>query len=1176
MLPLFLSVQAYAQTKTRQDSATIARQHILDSTRAAQKHFLDSSRASRMHALDSMKKIRERRTDSLARIRKYRESKKFKDSVARYRQARLDSVKLVRTRALDSMRAERKRVLDSAMAVRKASIDSMRAIQKHRSDSLAVIRKYRESKRYKDSVAVVRQMRTDSLKAERKAFNDSVATARKQYNDSVATVRKATLDSAMAVRKVFTDSLKAVRKARTDSLAKVKAERDKLKKIREKDKEEKMQLALEMKIKKKQEAWNNEKMLKKKWSTPRKVLQNTFTRYNYYFNADKRMDEALVNMQRFRKEDYDAELALFPFDPDRDSSVLAPDMDSIIQKASVGIQIHDPRTKWADDLYLLLGQAYYYKGDYKNAGNAFRYIVSLKDKYKKNNKRTYTSSKSSTKGPSIAQAEDKSFFDFLKHQTAHNEALLWLARTYTEAHDEGNAESVIDLLESDPNMPQSLKGRLALEKAYVMLEQGNKKDATTQLSIVSGDSEMPEWIRRRAAYLNGQLLQQEGEYKQAAQSFDQVLALNPKIDMDFYARRNMTYNLMESGESQEHSIASLKKVLNDGKYAPYYEQVYYMIGRLAANQGNNKEAISYLNKSIATPKSTSKQKAMTFATLGNVYYDMHEYMNAKAAYDSAALFASSAPNDASVQTAVRRGTVLSYVTSPAMSIRVADSLLHLASLSKKDQQSIVRKQIRKLEQERTDSIFKAENAGMQGAIQQQANAAAGGNTPAGGGWYFSNPALMQQGYNEFKRKWGSRPLSDNWRRGSGGNFAGNANNDAAGDNDEEETGLDANGIPTEASLLAYIPNAAEEKDKLHSRNMEAYMNVARAYLNQLEDYPQVGPTLDTLEKRYPKHPNKAEAVYLRYMAAVKQNKLEEAQKYNTQLLRDYADTKWAALVRPAEDGSNLNNAPVAGVAEYYDASYGLLMQHQYTEVLQRMKTAYKEYNDPTYRKRFNIVEAIALAGAGEYDRADSMLTGFLKNNPTDSLRPWAETTLAYIKKNRPATPPSAIAAAAAPAVPAVPAANNAAGKGIDSTAVTGNATAIAPAANQPASKVPQSFTYKPADEHYVIFTFSEMGQRAMGVKAGITDFNTFRFSAQGLTTNILMVNNNLGIIVTQSFKNAAQAKIYMNILKGTSQIFREYQSSEYNIMLISADNYRKMIADKDMLSYFKFYKANYK
>ncbi len=1138
--------QKLDSTRTAQkkynDSIQAARQHVLDSTRTAQKAYFDSVRTVRQHKLDSMKAVRQRVADSLRVIREYRQSNRYKDSVAAIRKARVDSIQTVRKAYFDSVRTERKRVMDSTIAVRKAYIDSIKAVQKKRADSLAVIRKYRQSDRYKDSVQVVRKMRLDSIRAERKAYYDSVAKERKRVNDSTIAVRKASLDSMAAVRRAYTDSIKAVRKVRSDSLAKLREEKTKERKAKAKQREKNKQLALELKIKKKREAWSNEQMLKKKWSPPRQVLQNTFTRYNYYFNADRKMDEAIKNMLRFRKENYDSLLALYPFDPDRDSSVLAPDMDSIIQKASVGIQIHDPRTKWGDDLYLLLGQAYYYKGDYENASSSFRYVVSLREKRKKKKNKS-SRSRSKSKGPkSIVEEEDKGVLKVIKHRSVHNQAILWLARTYTEAHKEGEAESVLDLIENDPNFPDALKGRLALEKAYIRLSDGDRRGASEYLTQVATDKKLPDWVRRRGAYINGQILQEQGDYITSAESFKQSLKLHPDIDMDFYARKNMAYSYMLSNdeEREKEAIVTLEKVLKDGKYRQYYEQVYFVLGQLAVSSGNTEDGIAYLQKGIQATKSTPEQKGRSFAMLGNVYYDLRQYENAKNSYDSAVQFITSLPDDTLMDIAVKRGGVLENITQPIRLIRTNDSLLALAAMTPKEQRSVVRKYIKAEEKRIADSIFQAENAGVNAQLRNSS-----GRKGNYANWYFSNPSLMQKGYNSFKQKWGNRELNDNWRRLSAGGFSGGGNSD----NGEDQVETTGNGIPTEEALLAFIPNDKKVQDEKRKEIRRAYMDVATAYIQDLEDYDPARATLDTLNIRYPDHEYKAEELYLRYIMELRNNNLEKAKAISEQLTKEYPKTEWAKLVVPQKSVSTID--PKVSVSKFYDETYGLLMAREYSKVLPRARQGQKTYTDTIYNQRFKIMEAIALAGMGDYEYADSILTDFMTKHSTSSLREWAEAILRYVNKNKSGTVGGKTPAKPVPPPPPIP-------------------EAKAP------TSAPTEFTYDSKERHYVLFAFKQMEQRAMGVKAAITDFNKFKFSSLNLTTSVAMLNSNRGFVRVESFPGVNQTKIYLRMLKNTKQIFREYNSTEYDLIIISENNLKKVLVDKELNSYLKFYKSKYK
>jgi len=1158
-----------AQRALRQqsiDSARTARQHAADSMRAARQRITDSLTAHRKRVTDSLNTARKHRADSLARIRKYRESRRYKDSVTRVRQQKIDERRAIQQAYFDSVRTVRKHITDSILAVRKAKTDSITAVRKARTDSLARIRKYKESKRYRDSVAIVRQGRLDSLRLAREQYNDSARASRKHIADSIAAVRKESRDSIMAVRKKYVDSITAVRKARADSLAKVKEQRERDQKIREKNREKRMQLALELKIKKKREAWSNEKMLKKKWSLPRKPIQNTFTHYNYYFNADHKMLEALKNMQRVHKENYDSLLALYPFDPDRDSTLLASDMDSIIQKASVGIQIHDPRTKWGDDLYLLLGQAYYYKGDYKNAAIAFRYIISMRQMLEKDKKKKKSSSSRKTtadKLPSIAEEDKKHMLAFLKHRPAHNEALLWLIRTYAQSHEPERAESVIELLASDPKFPEHLRGRLALEKAFLYLKENNHAAASEQLMIVMDDRQLPDWVRMRAAYINGQLQEENRQYLAAADNFRKVIALYPPIEMDFYSRKQLAYNLMYAGGDQQEAADALKRMLHDGKYVPYYEQIYYVLGRLSANNNQTGDAIVYLQKSIDAPKSTRRQKAISFASLGNVYYRTGNYSPAKTAYDSAAYYGGNAAGDSLVEVAVRRSRSLDEVTTPLRVIHDQDSLLALAALPEKEQRLAVRRYLRKLEQERNDSIFRAENA-LPGMTE--------GNTSGTGGygnWYFSNATLMQQGMNEFKRKWGNRPLVDNWRRSAAAGFAaGNTAGAGSGAEEEERDGsVDENGLPTEESLMAAIPASREQQEEARLLIQRAYVDAANAYIRQLEDYPRAVQTLDTLDRRYREHQHQAEALYLRYLAALRQNDLSAAGEYSSRLLQEYPDSRFAALVKPTEDAAPGNNADVGA---FYEDTYDLLMNRQFGEVAQRSATARKRYNDGQYNSKFTILEASALAGAADYDRADTVISGFIKANPADTLLPWAEAVKQYITQHRPkVAPPPAPDTSSLPKPLA----------GADSTSGKPPSSDTAGGPPPPQSKTmpaPASYTYNPRAPHYFLFIFPRIETKAMAVKGALTDFNSLQFSEQQLTISLELLKDQKGMLTVQQFRTADQARSYANAVKAKPQIFREYDKKEYDLLIISGDNYRKLIMDKDIEKYLEFYKAKYR
>jgi len=52
----------------------------------------------------------------------------------------------------------------------------------------------------------------------------------------------------------------------------------------------------------------------------------------------------------------------------------AVQLDSVLYKCTAGILLHDLRSDWVDDLYLIMGQAYLYRKNYDSAAKVFQYL----------------------------------------------------------------------------------------------------------------------------------------------------------------------------------------------------------------------------------------------------------------------------------------------------------------------------------------------------------------------------------------------------------------------------------------------------------------------------------------------------------------------------------------------------------------------------------------------------------------------------------------------------------------------------------------------------------------------------------------------------------------------------------------------------------------------------------
>jgi hypothetical protein len=111
----------------------------------------------------------------------------------------------------------------------------------------------------------------------------------------------------------------------------------------------------------------------KKFKIPRHFIQNTITHYNYYFNANNKLNEVIARAKSLNKDDYSRLLSFYNYTLDataRDKK----ELDSVIYKVTAGVLIHDLRNDWVDNLQMLMGRAYYFRKDLDTAYTIFQFI----------------------------------------------------------------------------------------------------------------------------------------------------------------------------------------------------------------------------------------------------------------------------------------------------------------------------------------------------------------------------------------------------------------------------------------------------------------------------------------------------------------------------------------------------------------------------------------------------------------------------------------------------------------------------------------------------------------------------------------------------------------------------------------------------------------------------------
>ena len=1162
--------QEYARRDSMLNAVRIKRSQ--DSlAREMQKIKLQEFRDSMIQA-----RAKKRIDDSIARVNakiKLQEEKRIKDStdlaVRKHIEDSLANVRLAEEkrqneirRINDSIAAVQQHIMDSTRYARERISDSMKEARQKASAARLALEKYKNSKHYKDSVELAKKNYKDSLsnarlakqelqKNERQRVADSLRNARQRVNDSTLAERERLKDSTITARNQqlqqlkddkqrINDSLKSARKSILDSLNNkkniVKKELDEATK-KKKDLSLKINMAENIHEKKKEE-WTNEKLLKRKWSIHRRIYQNTVTRYNYYYNAKRKYDDGIRSMKKSHKDDFAGTISLLPYDVTKQGSSVASDMDTVIKKSSLSTQIHDPRSKWFDNLYFLMGRASFVKNDFDGAIETFQFVANeYKNDGKKKTKSTSSSKKSEENALTIATPDNRKGLRKLKHHPVRNEALIWLAKSYIMAEQYNEANSLLSILESDKNFPTRHKADLFLTKAYLNLEQKNIADAILDLEQALKQN-LKGVQRSRTEYVLAQCYASEKNYTKSTAHFNEALYKKNSPEMDFFIRLNIAQNAANGGGDIKQAIAQLEKIINDPKFETYKSQALVALAAIEA-ESTPEKAISHLQKAIKNPENKDiKQKALAFAGLGKIYYNQSQYVLAKTAYDSAFTYGSNPPID-NIQEIATRKNVLTEIVKYTGIIATQDSMLALSEKSEKEQKAAAKRELEKVKQSaKNNSEVPVQVVALQPNSKSKSN------------WYFYNNALIQKGSSDFKQKWGERKLQDNWSRASAIQ-SGFANNNAEGDDETKNGEEEISNSSNIAALLAALPKTPSAKDAAHQKIMEAYYNLGLTYFSQLQDYPKSIETFNTLLTKYPSTSYKQQTYYGLFVDYQKLNNVVEANRYKKLLNDEFKLSEFAQLANNP-NYKETKSESLKSLFVHYDSTYTQYKTGRYKEALESVTYAQANFISNPIKAKYELVEAISNAGLNEMVKCKQGLEKIISNYPNTEEQIRAQEILAYFKKEIAGDSSSSKAPGGNDSVKSAESAKTAArndGKGI--------------------------YIYEPTSEHLVMIYVKTLNGNAMSIKSGLSDYNLLKYNVEEYSTGLNLLTEQEGLFTVQKFQNNVSAKKYLGNLVNEKMLFNSINKKDIEFTIISKRNCTELLGTRDITGYLQFYRKNY-
>jgi len=744
-----------------------------------------------------------------------------------------------------------------------------------------------------------------------------------------------------------------------------------------------------------------EKSNNKKFTAPKRFYQNGVTHYNYYFNANNRLNEVIANAKLSNKDDYRKLLPFYNFSLDA-TAQSTNDLDSVIYKCTAGIVLHNLNNDWVDNMYLLMGKAYYYRKNFDSAAAVFQYMnyafAPKDDGYDV----PIGSNASNTNGVfTIATKEHKSLWKkIVSHRPSRNQALLWLTKLMIETDNLGSAASMLQLLKKDPNFPKRLTTDFDEMMALWYYKSNVYDSAAAYLVKALPNANTKEEVARWQ-FLTAQLFERAGNNVDAATYYSKAAnnTFNPVMEV----AANLQAIKLGGGKKEnavDYAVDNLKKLAKKEKYTLHRDVIHYAIAQLEYNRKNEQQAVYALEKSIAFSQENPEQKALSTYFLGNIFYGRKQFIDAANYYDS--LQVNNLNDTSLLAAALLKKANVPLLAKNLEEVFLQDSLQKIATYSPEVIADIVKKKYKELKKK--EGIVLEETVdNFNPAVANQAPADLFGS-PSKGDWYFNNTSLRSQGRNEFNTNWGKRPNQDNWRRQAAleknvQNNAGFEDPDALSDVSIKKDSKQEKEVASTTldGLMANIPTTPEKLTKSNNTIKKALLNNGKIFAEQLDAFSDATATYTNLYNRFPTDSVMQEAWYGAYFCYKRLGLTDSAAYAKEMLLKYFSNGNYTKKLTVTNYSPASNKTPATAA---YERVYNLFLSGKFSEAEDEKKLADAKYDKSNWTPQLLYIEAIYFIKQEKDSSAAAALKALVAQHPSSPLASKAATMLEVLGRRK--------------------------------------------------------------------------------------------------------------------------------------------------------------------------------
>ncbi len=833
-------------------------------------------------------------------------------------------------------------------------------------------------------------------------------------------------------------------------------------------------------------------------------------RDNGWFNANEKLNEVVTGIEDAHMDDFDHVLPLFVYGTEEQANAAKPALETCIDKCSLVIERHsmdiggEEKNAWIDDAWFVIAKSQFYKRNYSEADRGFTYLTRR------------------------FKGQDREF-----------EGHIWAARTAIEQERFAKAQSELDKVRDTKKLPKGFDhSELSAVQADLDLKRGKVDDAILHLEhSVSITKRKRERVRR--AFILAQLYQQKNMQEQAIKQYAAVVKMSPPYELAFHAQ---IFQALAFAQGDSKGLRQkLKRMLRDEKHVDHFDMIHYALAELDLKERDKPSAIDHLETSARLSTTDTKQKAKTFLKLADVHFDDRDYAKAQPYYDSTRTLM--LEDHLRFREVEIRAEVLGTLVEQLEVIALEDSLQALGQLDEKELEKRIRVMIRERERAEEDKErMETEARERAEKVPEGRPAPTVPGGPAGrGSWYFYDAQQITRGLVQFRKKWGTRNLEDNWRRKDKSGSALAESLEEEGEEALAQSELDKQKGQEEWRDPAFYTKAIPTDDEAIAASNERICSAlyvsGMIYKEQLKDKDNATESFENLHSRFDQCRYTPEAYYQLYRIYKEKEEAENffsmdgkgSQYYADIILERYPSSEFARLVRDP----NLLQADDARKASEeldYKEVYRQFRQYAYTSVITASTNVIDTEPNNHFRAKYYMLRAMATGGMRDLGLYRAALTEVSSNFPGTDEAKAADELIAVLDRSK----------------------------------------------ESPGRPAPAEGTYK-ADQgqHYFAVIVPNKGNDINDIKTKLADFNTTFFRQPGLQITNSFLDADHQVILLTFFDTKAKAMEFYGLYRGNRDVLAGINDQGHPAFAISPDNYSTLYKNKDVEGYLAFFTKNY-